>query len=102
MFLFLTQAADRFACCTSWLSYLSFSLSALAQPSNNKEVESAKAGNSNLSFQSNHNGVSKSMLRFSPGIEDDGRALTCRASNLALHSTTMEDQWSLQVHCKSN
>ena len=47
-----------------------------------------------------YSGVSKSVLRFTPSIEDDGRYLTCRAENLALHNTVMEDQWDLQVHCE--
>ncbi len=47
-----------------------------------------------------YSGVSKSVLRVTPTIEDDGRYLTCRAENLALHNTVMEDQWELQVHCK--
>ena len=50
--------------------------------------------------QASYSGVSKSVLRFTPTIEDDGRYLTCRAENMALHNTVMEDQWDLQVHCE--
>ena len=51
-------------------------------------------------FQSASNGVSKSVLRYEPTIEDDGRYLTCRAENAALRNTALEDQWTIQVHCK--
>lgn len=48
--------------------------------------------------ETSYNGVSKSTLRFTPQVEDDGRYLTCRAESLALHNTAMEDQWHLQIH----
>ena len=51
-------------------------------------------------LQSASNGVSKSVLRYEPTIEDDGRYLTCRAENAALRNTALEDQWTIQVHCK--
>ena len=44
--------------------------------------------------------MSKSVLLYEPTIEDDGRYLTCRAENAALRNTAMEDQWTIQVHCK--
>ena len=50
--------------------------------------------------QSNYNGVSKSVLKLTPGMDDDGRYLTCRADNDALKGTAMEDQWHLKVHCE--
>ena len=51
-------------------------------------------------LQASYSGVSKSVLRFTPTMEDDGRYLTCRAENEALHNAVMEDQWELQVHCE--
>ena len=51
-------------------------------------------------FQNASNGVSKSVLLYEPTIEDDGRYLTCRAENAALRNTALEDQWTIQVHCK--
>ena len=44
--------------------------------------------------------MSKSVLLYEPTIEDDGRYLTCRAENAALRNTALEDQWTIQVHCK--
>ena len=51
-------------------------------------------------LQTASNGVSKSVLLYEPTIEDDGRYLTCRAENAALRNTALEDQWTIQVHCK--
>ena len=48
-----------------------------------------------------YNGVSKSTLRYVPSVDDNGRYLTCRAENDALKNEAMEDQWTIQVHCKS-
>lgn len=51
-------------------------------------------------LQTSYNGVSKSTLRLTAKIADDGRYLTCRGESQALHNTAMEDQWHLQVHCE--
>ena len=64
-----------------------------------KSLKAQYSMNTNL-LQASRDGVSKSILKFKPRVSDDGRYLTCRAENAALHGTTMEDQWHLRVHCK--
>ena len=67
---------------------------------NRYDVPSFKFTTTTSQFQTASNGVSKSVLLYEPTIEDDGRYLTCRAENAALRNTAMEDQWTIQVHCK--
>jgi len=46
--------------------------------------------------------VSYSSIMFVAAIEDGGQYLTCRAENTELPSSSMEDSWKLDVHCKLN
>ncbi|KAE8750741.1 hypothetical protein FOCC_FOCC002451, partial [Frankliniella occidentalis] len=47
--------------------------------------------------QSDSEGVTLSVLKFVPTIEDDGKYLTCRAENPAIADSTIEDKWLLNV-----
>ncbi|XP_059469955.1 hemicentin-1 isoform X2 [Neocloeon triangulifer] len=39
-----------------------------------------------------------SILTFVPGIDDDGKYLTCRAENPSIPESALEDKWRLDVH----
>ncbi|CAD1479048.1 unnamed protein product, partial [Heterotrigona itama] len=43
------------------------------------------------------NNESLSVLSFVPSIDDDGKYLTCRAENLAIPGSALEDKWRLDV-----
>jgi len=43
---------------------------------------------------------SVSVLSFVPGIDDDGKYLTCRAENTEINDSALEDRWRLNVHCE--
>lgn len=43
------------------------------------------------------NNQSISILEFVPGIEDDGKYLTCRAENPLIPDSVLEDKWRLNV-----
>ncbi|KAL6432586.1 hypothetical protein ACFW04_006862 [Cataglyphis niger] len=43
------------------------------------------------------NNQTLSILSFVPTIEDDGKYLTCRAENLAISDSALEDKWRLDV-----
>ena len=45
--------------------------------------------------------VSTTTVIFIPDEEDNGKFLSCRAENVQLMSNFVEDQWKLEVHCKS-
>ena len=51
-------------------------------------------------LQYSENGMSVSILRWTPDAEDEGKYLTCRAENRHLPETAIEDKWKLKVHCK--
>jgi hypothetical protein len=44
--------------------------------------------------------LSVSVLSFVPGIDDDGKYLTCRAENPEINDSALEDRWRLNVHCE--
>ena len=46
--------------------------------------------------------TSFSSITFVATIEDGGQYLTCRGENTELPSSSIEDTWLLDVHCKSN
>ena len=41
-----------------------------------------------------------STYRFIPSTLDAGNQLVCRAGNVRLPDSTLEDSWKLQIHCK--
>lgn len=53
-----------------------------------------------LQFSENPDNQSLSVLTYTPGIEDDGKYLTCRAHNPQIENSGIEDKWFLVVHCK--
>ena len=53
-------------------------------------------------FQASHDGnVSTSVFRYEALMEDDGQFLGCQARNELIENVAVEDQWRIQVHCKS-
>ncbi|XP_076638457.1 neural cell adhesion molecule 2 [Colletes latitarsis] len=48
-------------------------------------------------FADNPN-ITRSMLSYVPTMEDDGKNLTCRAENIVVPNSALEDRWRLQVH----
>ena len=44
--------------------------------------------------------VTISTYRFVPSTMDAGSQLVCRAGNVRLPDSTLEDSWRLQIHCK--
>ena len=44
--------------------------------------------------------VTISTYRFVPSTMDGGSQLVCRAGNVRLPDSTLEDSWRLQIHCK--
>ena len=47
-----------------------------------------------------HNSNStNSILSFIPNIEDTGKFLKCRAENVEMTASQLEDSWSLQIDC---
>lgn len=43
--------------------------------------------------------VTTSILEFTPSAEDHGSYLNCRAENLRLANSSIEDQWILNIFC---
>ena len=41
-----------------------------------------------------------SIMKFTPNIEDTGKFLKCRAENLEMPASQIEDSWNLDVNCK--
>ena len=55
-----------------------------------------------LQFQVSPDGnVSTTTVIFIPDESDQGKFLSCRAENVQLSSSAVEDQWKLEVHCTS-
>ena len=53
-------------------------------------------------FQLTWESTSRTILRYTPTTDDDGRYLTCNGENPAIDPLhPMEDSWTIQVHCKS-
>lgn len=53
-------------------------------------------------FQTSSDGnVTTSIISLTPGAEDSGLTLLCKASNPHLPSATLEDSWHLQVECNN-
>ena len=44
--------------------------------------------------------VSTTTVIFIPDESDQGKFLSCRAENVQLSSSAVEDQWKLEVHCE--
>ena len=44
--------------------------------------------------------VTVSTYRFVPSTMDAGSQLVCRAGNVRLPDSTLEDSWRLKIHCK--
>lgn len=53
-----------------------------------------------LQQESRSSNTSVSRLLFNPTPDVDGKRLICRASNLLLPGTAIEDSWQLRVVCK--
>ena len=45
--------------------------------------------------------LSTSTMTYTPRSEDSGKTLHCRATNPEMHQGVLEDQWKLDVQCKS-
>lgn len=50
--------------------------------------------------QFSENNETLSVLTLVPGVEDDGKYLTCRAENKHIQESAIEDKWRLNVQCK--
>ncbi|XP_078038309.1 neural cell adhesion molecule 2 [Augochlora pura] len=49
-------------------------------------------------FVDNYENITRSQLSYVPTMEDDGKYLTCRAENLVVPDSVLEDKWRLQVY----
>ena len=48
-----------------------------------------------------HNSNStNSILNFVPRVEDGGKFLKCRAENVEMAASQVEDSWNLEINCK--
>ena len=45
--------------------------------------------------------ISTSLSTFTPSQEDDGKFVSCQATNLLIEDSGVEDQWKISVHCKT-
>lgn len=46
------------------------------------------------------NNTTRSELSFSPGVEDDGKFIVCRAENPVVTGLFLESTWKLSVVCE--
>ncbi|XP_033322512.1 neural cell adhesion molecule 2 [Megalopta genalis] len=49
-------------------------------------------------FVDNYENITRSQLSYVPTMEDDGKYLTCRAENLVVPDSVLEDKWRLQIY----
>ena len=52
-----------------------------------------------VSLEHNSNSTN-SILNFVPGEEDGGKFLKCRAENVEMAASQIEDSWNLEINCK--
>ena len=44
--------------------------------------------------------ISSSLTTFTPRQQDDGKFVSCQATNTLIEDSGVEDQWKISVHCK--
>lgn len=53
-----------------------------------------------MQFSEPPDNQSLSVLTYTPTVDDDGKFLTCKAENMFIPNSAIEDKWRLVVHCK--